>query len=368
MNPSKITIETILAIRLVSHGLLTPAFLTGEDVVAQLGAMQAQDFNMAKWAIGIRMPNGREQTIVEAFNKGEILRTHVLRPTWHFVAPENIRWLLSLTADRIKAAANTRDRELGITETLYEKVNHIMVDALKGNRCLTREAISEILIHSGITVDNARMYHFMMRAEVEAIVCSGALQGKKQTYALLDERVPPTNSHADLFPASREEALAKLARIYFTSHAPATLQDFIWWSGLSTADARKGLNDIKQNFVEKEIVGQIYFVLANREEFVSDMIFNTNKAFLLPAFDEYIISYCHRNIIISSERCAKVISSNGIFRPVIVMNGKVIGTWRKTALKSKPLTFEYFEQPDKLTRKAVEDAGEKLKTFYFDTI
>lgn len=364
MNPSKITIETIPDIRLASHGLSTPASQTIKEVVARLGAMQAQDFNMAKWAIGIRLPDCREQAVIDAFNKGKILRTHVLRPTWHFVTPENIRWLLSLTVDRIKAALSVRDRELGITETLYEKVNHIIINALKGNRHLTRKDLGEILSQAGITVDSAHMNHFMMRAEADAIVCSGALQGKTHTYALLEERAP----HSDLSLPLREEALAKLARIYFTSHSPATLQDFIWWSGLSATDARNGFNAIKQDFVPKEIGGQTYFIPACIEEFISDAPPHKNKALLLPAFDEYIISYRNRDSIISSEQYAKVISSNGIFRPAIVINGKVAGIWRKPSLKNKPVIFEYFEQADKSTRKATEDAGERLKRFYFDTL
>jgi hypothetical protein len=318
-----------------------------------MGAMQAQDFNMAKWAVGIRLPECTDRQVEEAFNSGDILRTHVLRPTWHFVAPENIRWMLPLSAGRIKSSAKSRDRELEITEALYGKTNRIIQKALEGNKHLTREALGKELERAKITVNAARLVHFMMRAETDGIICSGALQGKTQTYALLDDRVPQTQ------PIHREEALAKLAHMYFTSHSPATLPDFVWWSGLSQAEAQKGLEAVKSNFVAETVDGQTCWI-ANPSGFRPKA---GESVHLLPAFDEYIISYKDRKAAVTPENHGKAISSNGIFHPVIIVNGQVTGRWKKSTAKAKPVLFDFFEQPDAPVRNKVEQAADAFKAF-----
>ncbi|GHT00326.1 hypothetical protein FACS189421_12280 [Bacteroidia bacterium] len=328
--------NNIAHIRLASHQLSGTHCQTPESVVAWMGAMQAQDYNMAKWAIGVRLPGYMDKQVEDAFNQGKILRTHVLRPTWHLVSPENIRWMLSLTAEKIKSSSRSRDRELEITEELYGQSNRIIQKALEGGQHLTREAIGEVLEKHKITVNSARLVHFLMRAEVEGIVCSGALQGKKQTYALLDERAPSVPV------LHKEEALAKLAKLYFQSHQPATLQDFVWWSGLSTTEARQGLEAVKSGLVAEEINGQTYWLQNDfREIPVAE-----NFCCLLPAFDEYIIAYRDRSAALLSEHYSKVVSSNGMFQPVIVVDGQVVGLWKKSASKKNPVLFDFFEQPD----------------------
>ncbi|GHS93736.1 hypothetical protein FACS1894207_0670 [Bacteroidia bacterium] len=346
MNP-------IARIRLASHQLSETHCKTPEAVVSWMGAMQAQDYNMVKWAIGVRLPGYTEKQIEEAFNQGKILRTHVLRPTWHFVSPENIRWMLSLTAEKIKASSRYRDLYLEITEELYSKSNRIIQKALEGNRHLTREAIGKELEKEKITVNSARLVHFGMRAELEGIVCSGALQGKTHTYALLDERAPATK------PLHREEALAKLAQLYFQSHSPATLPDFTWWSGLSLTEARKGLEAIKSGFVAEKINGQTYWI-NNDFRHAPDP---ENFCRLLPAFDEYLVSYKDRKAVLLSEHHRKAISSNGIFRPVIVVNGQVVGLWKKTSNKKNPVISEFFEGTDVLLKSVLDEAVEAFKAF-----
>jgi hypothetical protein len=343
--------NSIARIRLASHQLSETHCRNPEEVVAWMGAMQAQDYTMANWAIGVRLPDATVQTVEEAFNQGKILRTHVLRPTWHFVAPENIRWMLSLSAARIKASSFSRDRELEITEELYSRTNRLIQKILEGRQHLTREAIGTALeTRHGIVVNSARLYHFLMRAEVEGIVCSGALQGKNQTYALLDERAPL------LTALHKEEALAKLAQLYFQSHQPATLPDFVWWSGLSTTEARKGLDAIKNDLVTEEIKGQTCW-LRNDYQNVPD---TKNSVYLLPAFDEYIIAYKDRSDILLSEHHSKAVSSNGVFRPVIIENGHVTGLWKKTSQKKNPFVLDFFEP----AADPADAAIERLRAFY----
>ncbi|KAA6323533.1 hypothetical protein EZS27_027037 [termite gut metagenome] len=340
--------------RLISQQLSgTDIMQTPKDVVSWMGAIQAQDYAMAKWAVGIRFSGSTDKMTEETFNKGEILRTHVLRPTWHFVAPENIRWMLSLSADRIKSSSRSRDRDLGITEELYGQVNRIIQKSLEGNKFLTREAIGKALERSGIAVDASRMTHFMMRAEIEGIVCSGALQGKSHTYALLDERVPPTK------PLHKEEALAKLAQLYFTSHCPATLQDFVWWSGLLQTEAKEGLEAVKSGFVAEKMNGQTYWIADTFKNVPSV----DTSVYLLPAFDEYIISYRDRKAVLPLENHSKAISSNGIFRPTIVANGQVMGLWGKSNTKNKSVTLAFFEQSNIPTNNEINKAINTFNAF-----
>ena len=326
--------NAIARIRLASHQLTETHCSNPEEIVAWMGAIQAQDYNMAKLAISMRLPNNQtEQTVEEAFNQGKILRTHVLRPTWHFVTPENIRWMLSLSAARIKSSSYSRDRDLEITEELYSQTNQIIGKALEGENHLTREAVGKELEKHNIVVNSARLVHFLMRAEVEGIVCSGALQGKNQTYALLDERVPSVPN------LSKEESLIKLAQLYFQSHQPATLQDFVWWSGLSITEARRGMESLKSGWITEIINGQTYWF---REEYRNLSPAESFRC-LLPAYDEYIIAYRDRSAVLLSEHHSKAVSSGGVFRPVIVADGQVVGLWKKTSRKKNPISLEYFE-------------------------
>jgi len=345
--------EQITALRLTGHFLSLSKPGTLGLLIEKMGAMQAQDFTMAKWALGIRLSECTNPMVMEAYNRGEILRTHILRPTWHFVSPVNIRWMLSLSANKIKSSSKSRDRDLGITEELYERVNRIIRKALEKNKCLTRDALAAEIEKAKIKNNTAYMTHFMMRAEAEGIVCSGAMDGNAHTYALLEERVPPV-------PAlSREEALVRLVRIYFSTRSPATLQDFCWWSNLSLTEAEKGLSAVKTEFFSEKIGGQTYW-FANSINSGND----SGSVFLLPAFDEYIISYRDRSPVLSQETHSKAISSNGVFRPTVVANGKVIGLWKKAASGRRTVTFDFFSQPDDSVKKALDKSIGDYNAFW----
>src|SRR6266852_6469726 len=209
---------------------------TPQALVEWLGAVQAQDFAAAKWALGLRLQGVTDDDIEQAFTDGAILRTHVMRPTWHFVSPADIRWLLALTAPRVHAASAYYSRRLELDEVAFRSTNAVLANALQGGKQLTRDELASALQQAGIiTEGEQRVTHIMMRAELDGIICSGARRGKQFTYALLEERAPQARA------LERDEALAELTRRYFTSHGPATVQDFVWWSGLTTADARVGL-------------------------------------------------------------------------------------------------------------------------------
>ena len=340
-------------IRLTNHQLARPMFSLPHQVVAWMGAMQAQDFNMAKWAVGVRIPGCTEKMVEEAFNKGDIIRTHVMRPTWHFVVPEDIRWMLQLTAPRIISSMKSRDAELGVTGEFISKGLQIIEKALRDNNHLTRNDLVEKLQNNGIVVNSSQMYHLMFHAELTGLVCSGALQGKEQTYSLLEERVPEAK------PLIRDEALANLAKTYFTGHAPATLQDFVWWSGLSVADARHGLETVKPDFVSEKYDEQVYWTPAGAENMVAE----NETVHLLPAFDEYIVAYRNRSAVLPEANYHRAVSSNGVFRPVIMRNGRVIGLWKKSVSKNKTISTDFFVPVEKITQKLTNEAEICFKNF-----
>jgi hypothetical protein len=294
----------------------------------------AQDYYMAKWAIGVRLPGSTDRQIQTAIDKGQIIRTHLMRPTWHFVSPDDIYWMLQLTAPQIKSSLKSREKELGLTETIFKKSNTIIQKALR-EKHLTREELMADLTKAKIATDNNRSSHLLLRAELEGIICSGAARGINRTYALLEKIVPKIKT------LSQEEALAKLAEKYFFSHCPATLQDFIWWSGLSVVNAKHALEMIKSSLISEKIGPQTYWFLNS----FSTPITAGKSGYLLPAYDEFMISYKDRSASLNFENNKKSISSNGIFNPVIVMNGQVTGLWKRTIKNDRIIVETEFFRP-----------------------
>ncbi len=214
----------LITLRLQNQLLVRPPFDSPQQVVEWMGAIQAQDYRMAKWAVGCRTASTDATQIEAALNRGDILRTHLLRPTWHFVSSKDLRWMLSLTADRIRAANDSyaRGTDAALDSKSIHRYMNLLQKTLEGNKHRTKEEIGEALNQRGIPLSQYALRHLLMRAETDGVVCSGADKKGTATYALLDERAPRGEE------PSREEALARLARIYFRSYSPATLADFTW--------------------------------------------------------------------------------------------------------------------------------------------
>ena len=340
--------------RLVNQQIALPFFNSAAEITRWLGAVQAQDFPMSKWALGVRFPGSTDKTVESAIDEGEIIRTHVLRPTWHLVSSADVHWMLELSAPQIKSASGARDKELGLTEAAFTRCNSLLEKALRDDNHLTREELVKLLAAAGFSNDNNRVSHILMRAEIEGIIGSGSTKAGKQTYAILHERVPKTKT------LKRDEAAAELARRYFTSHGPATLKDFVWWSGLPVKECRQAIEDIKTSFVSETSGDETYWLAPS----VTIPKFEKDVVLLLPAFDEFIISYKNRTASLPFENHIRAVLINGIFRPVIVQNGKVIGIWKRT-LKNGTVIIEteYFGSPDKTTKKQVEEEFEKYAQF-----
>ncbi len=312
----------ILSTRLRNTGLSPPMFSSAAEAVSHLGAVQAQDFTAAKWALGLRVKNTTDTDIGREFDEGKILRTHVMRPTWHFVMPEDIRWMLELTAPRVKAFLAPINRRLGLDEVLLAKSSSTITQALEGHTFLTRQELGAVLADRGIVPDVQGLGHIISRAELDGLICSGPRRGKQFTWALLEDRVKIRKT------LGRAEALKKLACRYFTSHGPAQLKDFSWWSGLSGRDAEAALASIRPDLESAARDGRIYWFFP-REDSSS----GTGTAFLLSVYDEYTIAYRDRSDISDTRDIERMIAMGNALTAVIIINGRVAGTWHRAVTK-----------------------------------
>ena len=349
----------ITHIRVASQQLEQSRFESPKELVSWMGAIQAQEYEMAKWAIGIRLRSSSLETVNEALYKGDILRTHVMRPTWHFVAAEDIRWMLMLSSERIKAAVMSYAKgHFGkIEKTLFTRCLDQIGKILEGYKSLTKQEIAEHFCCSGILVeaDNHRMTRFMVRAEQEGIVCSGEDKGGKYTYALLEERVPPVPE------ITKDEALARLARSYFRSHAPAVLQDFIWWSGLPVSEAKQAIYLIESELTAEQWNGQTWYV----HEACRTRGKVSGRLHLLPSYDEYLLGYKDRTDVLPKEHYPKAFTNNGLFYPVILHEGQVIGNWSKSAKKgSASIECSWFRSNDCVDETVLNQEKDKYMRFW----
>jgi len=342
-------------LRLVSQQIQRTNFNHVKDLLGWMGALQAQEFNMAKWAVGIRLPNTTDNMVEEAMNHAEIIRTHLLRPTWHLVSAEDIHWILDLTAPKLKASARSRNRQLGLTDEVLCKSTGIIEKALCDKKTLTRDEILPKLENAKIAVNENRAAHILFWAELEGVICSGPIKGRKQTYTLLEEWVPKTKS------LTREESLAKLASIYFASRCPASTQDFAWWSGLSMTEAKQAIGTARPTLGSITVEERSYWI--HESSRLSEP--NLSETYLLPAYDEFLISYADRSAALHFQNNDMTVSSNGIFRPIIVAEGQVIGIWKRIENKDKLIIqIEPFKETDQAGKAMIEKAARRLAFFW----
>ena len=304
--------------RLANQKLTRSSFRTPADVVAWLGAVQAQDYAGARWALGQRAPGLTDAAVEAAFDEGAILRTHVMRPTWHFVTPADIRWMVALTAPRVHAVSAYYYRKSGLDSDLFKRSRRALEGALQGGKHLTRDELASVLRHARIPSDGLRRSYLMMQAELDQVICSGARRGKQFTYALFDERVPAAPV------LKRDEALAELTRRYFTSHGPATVRDFVWWSGLTVRDAKAGLDMVGPALV-REVAGDLTYWLAPSRSVGPPA---SPSAHLLPNYDEYLIAYKDRGPVVPVTGSAA--QANLSTPHHLIVDGRLTGGWRRT--------------------------------------
>lgn len=352
------TIQDIATLRLSNQQISAGRFTTPKKLAEWMGAMQAQDFRMVKWAIGLRLPGCTADIVEKAIDDGDIIRTHVLRPTWHFVDVEDLGWMLDLSAPGIMASLKSRQNFLGLTPQILSRSNEILAEALKGKKA-GRDEIAGwiraggIALKSGGDTGENRLSHILLWAELSKIICSGGSRGNNQAYALISDRVPePKNP-------GKEEALRILACKYFRSHGPATIKDFAWWSGLSTREIRAALERAGDELESASIDSVTYWFGKDRAAAQDG-----GSAWLLPAFDEFIISYTDRSAVMSEVSHKKAVSQNGVFRSVLVVGNHVEGLWKpEKSNKGIIIKLSLFRSLKKAEKIAVEEAAESYGNF-----
>ena len=312
-------------LRLAAQGIGSAKNRTIAETVRWMGAMQAQDFPASLWAIGLRTQDATLADVERAIGRREIVRSWPMRGTLHFVAPEDLRWMLELCAPRVIARTGARDRGLELDDSVFRASGKVIEAALQREETLTRPGIYAVLDAAGISPAGQRGIHIIGRLAQQGLICFGPHVGKQPAFVLLEEWIPPAKK------LTRDEALAVLTHRYFESHGPATVNDFAWWSNLTVAEAKQGLEAVKTSLESMQVDGKEYW-LAAQPGSPSD----PDDVHLLPGFDEFILGYQDRSAVLAPEYAKSIVpGNNGMFMATIVSaQGEVLGTWRKQTTKS----------------------------------
>lgn len=305
-------------LRLASQKISHTAFTKPEEVVSWMGAMQAQDYLMSLWGVGLRTKGCTQKDVEQAIADRKIVRTWPMRRTLHFVSARDVHWMVRLSSEKIIRTYSAHMPQLGLNEEIIAKSRNVIVKILSGGKCLTRDEIYRHFTEQKIPVDQSRGIHILWRLGQEALVCFGPRQGKQQTFTLLDEWIPKKR----LLP--RDEAIAEIVIRYMQSHGPATVQDIAWWSGLTITDIKSGIASVASKLATETIDKTTYYMAPSVAYTKKDDVY------LLPSFDEYFISYKDRTALIDADRISEVNRGlNGMFKPIIVVNGRIEGTWKR---------------------------------------
>jgi hypothetical protein len=340
--------------RLYNQRISRAGFKRPDQVVDWLGAVQAQEYEPAMWALALRMSGTTVRAYIErAVDDGRILRTHVMRPTWHFVTADAIRWLQELTGPKVKRAMASYNRRLELDDRTLTRGVAVFEKTLRDGRYLTRAELAEYLRAAGIEASGPRLAHLAMHAELEAVICSGPRRGKQFTYALVAERAPGAKR------LDRDEALAELARRFLRSHGPATVRDLVWWSGLSTADARRGIEACAA--LNESIDGLSYWSVEAPAAGAS----RDSKAELLPIYDEYLVAYRDRVAVPHGPTGIKSASGQLVtFQHALIVDGHIAGTWRPVRGSDGVRVDVTLLRPARRgERKAIEQAAGRYSQF-----
>ena len=320
-----------IVLRLLNQQLICPQFGTPAEVVSYMGAMQAQEYRMMRWAVTMRTRKPSAQAFKKAFDCGKIIRLHLMRGTWQLVSAEDYWPLLELCAP--KAIAVTKgwmhSNKITISEEETAKIRDILVAICGDKGSATKEDFSSGLAERGVLMDDHRLSYHIRMAEMSGVLCSGDLLPMKATYALAEERVKRR------VMVDHDEALLMLTSKYFRSRQPATLEDFVWWSGLNISDCRKGIA-LMGHSIHKERWKDHEFYLTDD---CRTRGFRMGRYLFIPPYDEYLISYKSRDIVLPPNYRHKAHSNNGIFQPVIAYNGIICGNWSTFRKDNQPKFF-----------------------------
>jgi hypothetical protein len=334
---AEISRQELIALRLASQRLVpleslkTASFKRAAQAVQWMGAVQAQEYAHARWAVGSRFAPDAAVTdaaFEQALAQRKVVRSWVLRGTLHLAAAEDLRWLLALAAPALLTRTAAAYREAGLDEAAFRNILPAIRQCLEGGRQLTRVELFAALAQRRINTEGERGGRILYRAAQLGLICLGDLRGKQAAYTLLDEWLPP----APELP--REDALKKLAQRYFSSHGPATLADFTWWSGLAAGEARAALEMTAPGLAHALFEGCTVWWSKRTPAQAA----GAPAVQLLAGFDEYVLGYTDRKAVIDTAHAGKLMTPNGLFRPALLVGGRVAGTW-KAEVKKGALTI-----------------------------
>jgi hypothetical protein len=346
------TLSDLIRHRLHHQQLVKPQFDKPGDVVAWMGAVQAQDFFGSLWSIGQRLSTTTVEAEVEkAVNDRAIVRTWPMRGTLHFVSPKDARWMLHHLTPRVISRTAGLYKQAELDKKVFTKSKKLLIKALEGGNQLTRDEMYEVLEQAKISTTNTRGLFILGHIAMEGVICFGERKGKQQTFVLMDEWLPS-------FPMlKKDEALGELALRYFRSHGPALLEDFMWWAGLTKGEATSVLADVKSKLVEEVVDEKRYYFCPS----VKPGKINPTKAYLLPTYDEYGIAYKQRDVIIAPADHKKI---GGIFTSGIMMSGKIIGTWRRVIKKNSVfIETKHLHPFTQAQKKAIDSEAKRYSKF-----
>jgi len=309
-------------------GIARPA-----DVVRRMLAMQAQDFPASVWAVAVRLPGSTAADVLGALADGEIVRSWPMRGTLHLTAPEDLGWIQSLTTERLLRSAKATHAALGLGPAEFGTTRDAVLGALSGGRMLTRPAMYELFRTAGVSPEGQRGYHTLWYLAQTGVICLGPPrpgsggQAQQQTFVLASEWLRTPRE------LDRDEALAELARRYFAGHGPATVRDLAWWAGLTLADCRRAVEQVRGELAQLELGGTEYLLAPELLEAGPDAA--ASGVFALPGFDEFVLGYQDRAPQLAVEHAGKVLPGrNGQFLPTVVSGGFITGTWRRTIARA----------------------------------
>ncbi|MFI5060549.1 MAG: winged helix DNA-binding domain-containing protein [Actinomycetales bacterium] len=326
-------IADLLRLRLLAHGLEGEPESSPEGVVRRMLAVQAQDFGAACWALGVRSPGSTQADVIAALDDGRIVRSWPMRGTLHFVSPEDLRWMLSLTAERMVKGLALRHRQLELESGHLAEARDVVTEALAGGKSIGRAELMRLWESHGIATAGQRGYHLIYFLAQTGVLCWGPSHKAQQSLVLLDEWAPVTRE------VEQDQAWAELFVRYLTGHGPATVKDFVWWTKGTVAGAKIAIAVAGDTLTSVEVEGNEYWMtveLADRAAEHPRSAAQKNAVHLLPAFDEYLLGYQNRDPVLDPGYADVIVpGGNGVFAPIIVAPDRVTGTWKRTVTAKK---------------------------------
>ncbi len=339
MAANRVSRKVMGRLRLASQGLLGPGLGTVQDAVRWMTATQAQDLQAALWAIGLRVPGAGLTDVRTALDSGSVVRSWPMRGTLHFVAPEDLRWMLDLTTERLSRIIAGRHRELDITWADIEKCRDVALERIAAGGPVSRTGLFEVFEAAGQPTTGQRGIHILGTLCRHAWLVQGPLAGNQQLLVAFDDWIQVSRT------LERQEAIAEFMLRYFRSHGPATVRDFAWWTQIPLTEVRSAFELVGGQLVELEFGGVGYWMSPETAALLDDGVPGQRSVILLPGFDEFVLGYMDRSLVLAPEHANKIVpGGNGVFKKTVVAGGEVIGTWARVGTnRSAAVVPEFFD-------------------------